>query len=490
MIKYLWCNKAVISLFMVVFFVGCASKDLKKFNESYYDGDVHSAYSLAKEMSNLNQQNQEEEGQENKKGNDDLMWQVQAGIAGFYANAEDTKDFLLAADSNMQESIKTFASKFFGDVGAILTSDNALPYPIYLYEASMVNYYLALDSLSRKEDDVARIYLNQAIERQNDAKAYYAKELEATNKDLNSMNKFDENAPKDEQYLAVTMGFAKSKSKDIPQVQEKYINPMIPYMKFLFEMRKNNFSSIASMGADTLALIPEEDRAILQSRKQGDKKRYIWVIVEDGRSAFKDTLAFSIPLPIDPSAFLNPVSMVAAMQAMQGDMKGADSTMVIASALSGAIMLNYAEPKLIDGEDFAQSYKIGDVEAKKFFSMEELIKTEFYKRMPGVRTRAILRSIPPAVGAWVANEAGKQAGFNGLGFLVSLGHRAVISADTRIISALPNSFYVMRIENTEGEKKLLVDDNNSIQFNIKNQSEDAIVYVRNLGHKLFVRILD
>lgn len=464
---------------VICVFTGCTSVDLQKFNEAYYKGNVREAYKIAKEKSNIPQENQEDY----KQGNDDLLWQVQAGISGFYANVDDTSVFLQSADRLMQDSVKNFATTFFGNIGAILTSDNSLPYPIYLYEASMVNYYLALDSLSHQEYSDARTYLNQALERQNDAKSYYAKEIEAANKELNGMKKVDENASKDAQYLALAMDFVtKEQDKEKPQIEEKYINPMIPYLKFLFEMQQGNFSAIASMSVRDQNYIPLEDKKILESRKNGDDKKYIWVIIEDGKSASKDTLKFSIPLPIDPQIFLNPALMATALSGNGGA--------ILAASVASPIMLNYAEPKLVDGEDFAQSYKIDDIEISKFFGMQELIQTEFSKRMANIRTRAILRSIPPAIVAFISEEAGKQSGYAGVGFAAGLAHSAILSADTRIVSSLPNSFYVARIENTAGDKKITIDNSNILKFHIDEQNKDAIVYVRNLGNgKTFMRIL-
>ncbi|CBG40475.1 hypothetical protein [Helicobacter mustelae] len=472
---------------------------------------MDAAYSLAKKMlhipesSRKSKNNSAKEGEskevglhQKKKGRDDLLWEVQGGIAGFYLDKPDAKDLLLAADSNMQRSMHNFAKSFFGDVGAVLTSDSSLPYPIYLYEASMVNYYLALDAMSRDENNDARVYLNQALERQDDAKAYYAKELENANQDLDKIKDVNKHSSKRDQYVAIGMDFAKSNHTKLPEIHEKYINPMIPYLKFLFEMKEGDYSSIASMSRDTLALIPRQDREILRARERGDKKRYIWVIIEDGRSAFKDSLVVSLPLPMDPANFLNPGVMFASAAVMDSAMDNADDAEALDNEVSpfialatDGIMITYAEPKLVKGRDFATSYQVDNVFAHKFFNMQDLIQTEFYKRMPGVRTRAILRSIPPAVIAYIGDEAGRQIfGFGGLGFLLSLGYSLMISADTRMITALPNSFYILRIENTAGEKSLQVDGKTALQFSIPNQEKDAIVYVRNVGSKLFMRILN
>ena len=471
----------IFSILIIFLLTGCASVNLEKFNEAYYTrGDIEAAYNIAKENSNMPQ----EDIKEHQQKSDDLLWQVQAGISGFYANKKESIVFLESADRLMQDSIKNFATNFFGSIGAILTSDNALPYPIYLYEASMVNYYLALESMQQGKNKDARVYLNQALERQNDAKSYYAKELERSQEGLSAVKKVSDDASKTDQYLAVTMDFARNKGEEnLTQLKEKYINPIIPYLKFIFELKNRNFSSIASMSADDFALIPIEDRVILNKRKKGNHKKYVWIIIEDGKNASKETLAFSIPLPMNPEIFLNPAMLAVALSGKEGA--------IFVAAASSSILLNYAEPKIIKGIDFATSYQIDHKEIPKYFTLSDLMITEFNKRLAGIRTRAILRSIPPAIVAFLSEELGRQAGFRGLGFLTSLGHRLILSADVRSVTALPNSFYITRIENTKGEKELIINHQNTLKFSIKNQDKDAIVYIRNLGNnKLFMKIFE
>ncbi|MCE3037979.1 hypothetical protein [Helicobacter anatolicus] len=478
--------KQILFLLLLFMFFGCSGGTLKKFNEAYYGGDASGAYGIAK---NRVEENIDSSQGEVKQDADNLLWQVQAGVSGFYLNEKDASRYLNLADSLMQENIKSFIKNFFQTTASILTSDSILPYPIYLYEASMVNYYLALDAMGNGKQNDARIFFNQALERQNDAKDYYAKELQEREEKLLDMQKISEETPKDEQYLAVGISLAKSKDINLSLVQENFINPMIVYMKFLFEMIQGNFAGIHSLGNDFLALIPKEDKNIFTARKQGDTKRYTWMIIEDGRSAFKDSIAFSIPLPMDPTAFLNFGGMAAAILAFQ-DKKSAETIGIAAAALSGGVLLNYAEPVLLDGVDFSQIYEVDSIRATKFFDMQALIETEFNKRMPGVRIRAIARSVPPAITSYLVEQGGKQAGYKGLGFLLSLLHRAVISADTRMITALPNAFYIMRFENFDGEKELVIDGKNRIKFSLNNQEEDHIIYVRNLGHEVFMRILN
>ncbi|WP_104696963.1 MULTISPECIES: hypothetical protein [unclassified Helicobacter] len=461
-----------------LFFIGCSSVDLQTFNEAYYGGNMKKAYDIAHKGANLPQENQK-----HKSKSDDLLWQVQGGIAGFYGDIDESRQMLLTADRMMQDAIKNFAIIFFGNLGAVLTSDNVLPYPIYLYEASMVNYYLALDSMNQGKDQDARVYLNQALQRQNDAKFYYAREIEKSQESLNNMKNVSSEAPKTDQYVAVTMDFARESERDREvQDEKKYINPIIPYLKFIFELKRQNFSAIASMSADDFALFPLEDKEILESRKSGDTKRYIWVIIEDGKSASKGTLSFSIPLPMNPEVFLNPAMLAIALSSKEGAL--------FTAVASNSILLNYVEPKVLEGISFAKSYSFENKEIPEFFVLSDLMKTEFDTRIAGVRTRAILRSIPPAIGAFISERAGNEAGFNGLGLLFSLGHKLILRADTRIITALPHSFYVTRMENTKDKKKILVDGRDLIEFQTKDQSQDAIVYIRNLGSSFFIKVFE
>lgn len=456
-------------LFCLLFITGCANPDLNTFNQSYYSGDAKKAYKIA--TSHL----------KNDKNKDDLLWEVQAGITGFYLGEKNTSKLLEQADTLMQENIQNFAKSLFGNIGAILSSDLSLPYPIYLYEASMVNYYLALDSMSRHDFANARVYLNQALERQNDAKSYYAKELANTQKYLDDVKKANENSSQEQQYLAIGMGFANQESNKNISFNEHYINPMIIYMKVLFELTQNNFSAISALGKD-LNYILQEDRDIIKLRQNGDHKHYIWFIIEDGKITSKDTFKISIPLPIDPNVFLNPAAMAIALDSPHGAM--------IITTLSGGIMLNYAEPKLVDKEIFAKRYSIDNQPATHVFELSNLMETEFYKRLPAIRTRAILRSIPPAIIAYIAEKAGEKSfGFRGFGILTSLIHRAVLSADTRMITALPNSFYLLRVENDGKMKELKIDETQSLIFKAIDSSKDDIIYIRNTSKNVYFKRL-
>lgn len=153
-------------------------------------------------------------------------------------------------------------------------------------------------------------------------------------------------------------------------------------------------------------------------------------------------------------------------------------------------MLNYAEPKLVDKEIFAKRYSIDNQPATHVFELSNLMETEFYKRLPAIRTRAILRSIPPAIIAYIAQKAGENSfGFRGFGILTSLIHRAVLSADTRMITALPNSFYLLRVENDGKMKELKIDETQSLIFKAIDSSKDDIIYIRNTSKNTYFKRL-
>ncbi len=462
--------KLIFSIpFFIFFIIGCAKPNLNTFNQAYYNGNAKKAYEIA--ISHLTN---------DKKNQDQLLWQVQAGIVSFYLGNKNSSKLLNQADALMQENIQNFAKSFFGNIGAILSSDTNLSYPIYLYEASMVNYYLALDSMSNHNFANARVYLNQALERQNDAKDYYAREIKYVQKHLDNIKKTDKNSSQEQQYLAIGMDFARQGDKDIV-FNEHYINPMIIYMKVLFELTQNNFSAINALGKE-LDYILQEDKEIIKSRQNGDNKRYIWFIIEDGKITSKDTFKISIPLPINPDILLDPIKMAIALNSPH--------SAIIVTALSGGIMLNYAEPKLINKEIFAKKYSVDNQQAKHLFELSNLMQTEFYKRLPAIRTRAILRSIPPAITAYIAEKTGENSfGFRGFGILTSLIHRTAISADIRMITALPDSFYILRLENDGKEKELNINGSKSLIFKAIDSNKDDIIYIRNTSKNVYFKRL-
>lgn len=459
---------------LVVFLSGCASISLTEVSKQYYGGSATKAYELAKKGANLPKTKDNGEKEEAKEASgDELLWQIQGGIIGFDLQKPEAKDFLELAEKNINANeLQGILASFFENFGAVLVNDTIMTYKGFLYEGAMVNYYKALLYMSEGKNADARVELNRASDRQRRIKEYYEKEiLKAQEKEQgaykNKENKGDPSKQKGEGDKILQSYSNLSKFSSL----NGYINPMIDYVSGLFFMLEGDSSKAIdflkeSYGVSQVDLVKED---LEKAQKGGYKKKQTWVIIEDGKSPFKVEKRFALPV------------------------------------YTGSSLLNVAIalPDMKEGVEFAKTYQArgaNSYEAQKISSLNPLVFNEFSKQLPFIITRGVISTTTKAL-----IQHGAQQGTKGTGWLnvfATLGGMiytaATTKADLRISTLMPNSFYVLRIENAEGEYKIFADNRQIGKINFSQKCDNKhslcmdqnhIVYIRNAQKNIFDQVL-
>lgn len=461
-------------LVLTLILSGCAKISLDEVSKQYYQGNPQKAYELVQKGVNLHKakENENREGTKLALG-DELLWQIQGGIIGFDLKKPEAKEMLELAERNINHNERQgFLSSFFENFGAILVNDTTMDYKGFLYEGVMVNYYKALLYMSEKKYADARVEFNRASDRQRRIKEYYEKETAKAQKEeqnayANKKNEGDPKKQKEEKNKILQSYSNLSKFSSL----NGYINPMIDYISGVFFMLEGDRGKAIdflkeSYGVSGANVIRED----LQMAQEGkNQKKYTWIIIEDGKSPFKIEKRFSLPI-YTGSSWIN-----------------------VALAL----------PDMKEGVEFAKTYQVvgsQNIQAQKIASLNPLVFNEFGKQIPFIITRGVISTTTK-----VLIQHGLQKSTEGEGWLnifVTLSgiiySATTTKADLRISTLMPNSFYVVRMDNIEGKIGIFADARAIASFvfaqDCQNEnklciSKNNIIYIRNAHKNVFAQVL-
>ncbi|WP_051420589.1 hypothetical protein [Helicobacter pametensis] len=435
-------------LFIGVFWIaGCSSVSLQKVAYEYYEGDPNQAFAMALRGS--------------KDGKDALLYQMIGGIIGFDLSKPQALGLLESAEELInQNEKKGILSSVFDGLGAVVVNDTLLPYEGYLLEAVMVNYYKALVFMQRGDFEDARVEFNRANDRQRRIKEYYRREIERANQKqeaLKNPHNFHHEILKSysnlEQFASL----------------EGFINPAVSYLSGLFFVLEGDSKGIDLLKeAYAITQNPKIYKDILMALGEGREEKFTWIIIEDGRSAWKVERGFALP-------FVTPSSVVS---------------------------VSVALPDMRRGMGFESHYEImlghQKERAWEIASFDPLILGEFSKHLPFIVISSVTSSISKAMAQHYA-QASMQGGARILAMFGGMAYGLLSTkADLRSNQILPYRFWIARVKNTQGilslrgergvyaswemskecvdESKLCLDKNN-------------IIYFRNAGRHVFGHIV-
>lgn len=463
----------VISILMLVL-SGCAKISLEEVSKQYYQGNPQKAYELAKKGANLPKVREDGTQEKGKEASgDDLLWQIQGGIVGFDLKKVEAKTFFEHAERNINTNeLQGMLASFFENFGAVLVNDTVMTYKGFLYEGAMVNYYKALLYMSENNYADARVEFNRASDRQRRIKEYYEKEIAKAQQEeqeayKNKENRGDPAKQKEEgnKFLQSYSNLSKFSSLN------GYINPMIDYISGVFFMLEGDYAKAIDFLKESYGVAKSEviKEDLENAQKKGYEKKQTWIIIEDGKSPFKIEKRFAMPV-YTGSSILN-----------------------VAIAL----------PDMKEGVEFAKAYEIkGDKAygAYKISSLNPLVFNEFSKQIPFIITRGVISTTTKALIQHGGQKLTKGTGwlnvFTTIGGMIYTA--ATTKADLRISTLMPDSFYVARIENTEGEYKIFADSREIAKINFSQKCDNKqslcldqnhIIYIRNAQKNIFDQVL-
>ncbi|MDO7252578.1 hypothetical protein [Helicobacter cappadocius] len=404
-------------LFFLLIFTGCAyQENLNTFNRLYYEKKPQEAFVFSK-----------------KKIKNHLLWQIQSGVSGYIAgNYKESMSILDTAEKLLNhKQAQGILSNSLSNTGATLINDNVKSYQGSIYEGVLINYYKALDALAIGDNSRARVEFNRANDRQRRAKEYYEKEIqkaikiqkEKYKKDPKASEEINQNTSSEKIDKILNSQYSNLKHFAI---YSGFINPLVSYISGLYFSLQGD-----PKGMDLLkeayginhSKIIAQDMFAFQNNKY-DKKKYTWIVIEDGKSPTKKEFSIKLPLYLISSEVL---------------------------------YFGLALPQLEEGISFYNSFdiktKMGSKNFEEISLFDGIIANEFSKQLPYIITRAIISAVYKASMQSVLTQTlGSYAAIGG-----ALFSAATTAADTRITTVFPHKVWLNRIENNKEQINLLAD---------------------------------
>lgn len=349
---------------------------------------------------------------------------------------------------------RLLASKAASTVGATLVNDSVLKYSGYEFDGVMVNTYKALNMWMDGDED-ARVEFNRAVERQERAKARFAKliaknksELEA--QQANQSKKYGQGGPDIQKNInnQETQSLVYSNLAEF-EAYADFTNPFTLYAAGLYFVSQGDFSKAENLlkeahGIDQSVEVIKNDFNDIVKRTNNAEK-YVWVFLENGLGPELEQFRVDLPL------FL-----------LSNNVK------YTGIALPRIKLRDQAYPNL--------TVKSGDVVAmtEVVASMDRVIQTEFDKRYPIILSRAIASTL---IKTYAQHLAQQELGDWG-GIAVALYQAVTNSADTRMWTALPKNFQVARVPAPKDGQLTLAFPNGNIQDLQLKSGQSSLVYVK------------
>ncbi len=456
---------ASILVYGATFFSACSHhSNLQSFNKYYYDGHDKTAYEYAK----------------SKIGDGDVLWNLQAGISGFALAQKDTFALLEQGEVifNKYEE-EGLMGGIFANMGAVLINENVKSYRGNIYEGVMLNYYKALEAMSSGDYAKARVEFNRANDRQRRAKDYFNKDIQKALQEQSKQNAQDStlrqiDSSRQSQSVSLTLEREYSNLKNF-KAYSGFINPAVSYVSALFFMSEGDYTKAMDLYKESYGItksqVINQDLKVIQERKNGNKTKYTWFIIEDGNSAYKYDASINLPSFYVSGSVLHVGISVPALKL-------------------GKASASIYKAQSIGGDSFV-AYEVSDIDS--------VIANEFQKQLPLVITRAITSAIiKSSTQAVLSNQLGDIGALAGM-----LYSATTTSSDVRISTALPKRILAIQIPNNVDKFALKADDTtlydvyfeceneNLLEKNETNKKDviilcekyDNIVYFRTKGKK-------
>ena len=442
-------RNVVAALLCVLFFAGCNApkSSLKKFDGFFTSG----AYDKSVEFA----QSKLGKGQKNKR--EDLLWTMQLGaVERLRRNHETSVNYFDKSEELLNEY--DTHNKALDTIGSTVVNENIVPYLGEEYDGIMVNTYKALNFMTLKKDDLARVEFNRALDRQRRSKEKFAKEIA----------KLDEEIQQQEQGKD---GSQVKQNIENPQVDaiiaEKYpnlnafeaypdfVNPFTTYIAGVYFNLVGDHAKAVDLLKESYGMVPDnryvaEDLAVTEKVLDGQQtlENTVWVVFENGLGPTKKEIRLDLPLFL----VTKEVKYVGiALPKLEFREQAFDSLWIKAG------QANY------------QTLPVAD--------MDRVVQTEFKKDFKGILTRAIISATIKAAAQYAMQNQNSSGGSMASIFMAVYSF-ATTAADVRIWTTLPKDFQVARFGIPE-DRLVRIHPSGGTPFDVKiPDCKNAIVYVK------------
>ncbi|MHC4740437.1 MAG: COG3014 family protein [Planctomycetota bacterium] len=442
--------RQVLVVLLALFFAGCNAprKNLKKFDSYFAAADYEASVKFA--HSKLGK------GKKTKK--EDLLWNLQLGSIERIRQNHETS---LAYFDKSEELLNRYDThnKLLDTIGSTVVNENVIPYLGEEYDGIMVNTYKALNFMTLKKDDLARVEFNRAIDRQRRAKEKFAKEIDQLEEKISEQEQTKDGAqirqnvdnPEIDEIIA-----QKYPNLDAFEAYPDFVNPFTTYLAGVYFNLVGDHTKAVDLLKESYGMVRDnryvaEDLAATEQILDGQQKaleNMVWVIFENGMGPIRKEVRLDLPL------FL-----------VTGEVK----------------YVGIALPKLEFRAQAFQSLWVkageGNYQTLPVADMDRVVQTEFKMDFKGILIRAIISATAKAV-AQYAMENQNNADGNVASIFMAIYSFATTAADVRIWTTLPKDFQVARLPIPE-DRTIQIQPSGGVSFNVEiPDCSNAIVYVR------------
>jgi hypothetical protein len=278
-----------------------------------------------------------------------------------------------------------------GEGIAAFSNPYAFPYRGRAYDRIMATTYRALNYLEVGDQEKARVALNRALFRQEDAKRMVAEKERIAREEMNNAEAKDWNIGRVTRSTEVTSAMSEGAADFVGlPIYQDYMNPLSVWLHGVFFLHTAQGIEDIEKARKSLeraqALAPQnpsiqEDAvwaAKSGNRPSLDGKCIVYVVHETGEAPVWNEFKFTLPLII----FDN-----------------------------NAPVMTAAFPKIspVPNRDVLSiRSQAGNFSPAPLVSMDAVVAREFNDELPGVRTRAVASAALKGIAAYVANKAAEE----------------------------------------------------------------------------------
>lgn len=305
-------------------------------------------------------------------------------------------------------------------LSSTLINEGVNDYEGTLYERIMVNVYKGLNFMSLKDFANARVEFNRALMRQDKAKEYFAKEIEANRKEFDEAKQdanYEQNMGNN--YNTISARY-EHLLKDFATTQD-FVNPYATYMASVFffldgdyKRAQDLFKEVAIINKNSAEFNKEFNifENYAKSLNPQSLQKYVFVVYEGGFGAGLDEFAITLPFTFDGN--------------------------VVTSSLALPTL-----KKRTNSYEYvvANGSKVAD-----FVDFDNIIATEFKANMGFRVGKALSSTIVKTTMNLAVAKNDPTGGY--LSLATILFNSATTKADLRFWSALPKYAKILALENT------------------------------------------
>ncbi len=278
-----------------------------------------------------------------------------------------------------------------GEGIAAFSNPYKFPYRGRAYDRIMATTYRALNYLEVGDQEKARVALNRALFRQEDAKRMVAEKERIAREEMNNAEARDSNVGRVARSAEVTSAMSEGAADFVGlPIYQDYMNPLSVWLHGVFFLHTAQGIEDVEKARKSLeraqALAPQnpsiqEDAvwaAKSGARPSVDGKCIVYIIHETGEAPVWNEFKFNLPLII----FDN-----------------------------NAPIMTAAFPKISpvpNRDNLSIRCQAGNFNPAPLASMDAIVAREFNDELPGVRTRAVASATLKGIAAYIANKAADE----------------------------------------------------------------------------------